>query len=837
MSLNDVLGPIGLSALHEGEYVLVLGSGASVGAKSADGKSLPTGTELAADLVRTYHLNVAPNTPLSYVWEAACHKAGSEEVLRRDYLRPKFDECRPAPFHGLIPTFCWKQVFTFNVDDVIMKAYASAERCLQSAIPVHFDDDYRISDPEEVNIVHLHGMVGASTKPITFAPPAYGLMAVRQKTWWHVFADLFATAPLIVVGASLREPDFETYFAQRRRAWTTTTAPGLFITRDVDDATIATCARLGLVAVELAGADFWPELDRLAPGRLPPGIRIAQRMGPVELLSALSHIPHAATLGRQFLFVRQKDTWPQSDRKPEEFFEGGSPTWSDIRENRDTPLRVVGNVIDSIQRSLAAPRTASAVCLHVLEGTAGCGKTTALMRIAATLAAAATDVLYFVDRERFRDDAVLHFAQSLPPARSFVLVVDSIVEHLAQIRRLVRHYPALGGRCAVLGAERSGRASRVLNELGDLLQPIVHPMLPLQESEAADLAANLRRAAKLGRYVATRDEALARIFVGTGPRDWAGQLLVILLEVVPGVRLHDRLRTEWGGLSEIGCQFYGSVCLAAAAGVPIRSAVVFAALRAPRVSEVFEEVFRGEMRGLVRWNDREYILPRHRVIGDETVSRFMTRDQVFSVSLNLALAVAPYVSKDSIRRKAPETRLAGALMDCDGLIVPKLGERAEEWYDELATAFGWNSRYWEQRALLSVKGGRYARARDFSEQAVGLERHPQTWTTCGFVKLVSAERDPGLSHGARAELLESGVEALEEAIYLAVKWDRYEPHAYHILLSRAVRVSGFLHDKVPDFLLAAIGAHAPAAASEYFSRPEMRQALEDLEAAGVWRQS
>ena len=47
------------------------------------------------------------------------------------------------------------------------------------------------------------------------------------------------------------------------------------------------------------------------------------------------------------------------------------------------------------------------------------------------------------------------------------------------------------------------------------------------------------------------------------------------------------------------------------------------------------------MRELVQWFDHEYLRPRHRVVGEETVRNCMDRKELFSISRRLALALSP----------------------------------------------------------------------------------------------------------------------------------------------------------------------------------------------------
>jgi hypothetical protein len=198
VKLRDVVDEKVANAIRDGAYTIILGAGGSFGAKSKDGRPLPLAGDYARELVSTLGLNIRADTPLPYVWEAAVAKLGSDQALRRISTIPRFLGCEPAQYHRLIPTFAWRRIYVFNVDDVIPVAYFGPNR-LQDALTIHFDQDYREVDPvsDEVQVIYIHGSESFPDLPIIFGPPAYAATATRQHTWWHVFADTFLSQPVI----------------------------------------------------------------------------------------------------------------------------------------------------------------------------------------------------------------------------------------------------------------------------------------------------------------------------------------------------------------------------------------------------------------------------------------------------------------------------------------------------------------------------------------------------------------------------------------------------------------------------------------------------------------
>jgi hypothetical protein len=239
-------------------------------------------------------------------------------------------------------------------------------------------------------------------------------------------------------------------------------------------------------------------------------------------------------------------------------------------------------------------------------------------------------------------------------------------------------------------------------------------------------------------------------------------------------------------------------------------------------------LFEGSLRSLVEWFDREFVRPRHRIIGEQMVLRCITTEELFQISHRLALAISPYVSRNAIMNRTPEARLATVLMDTDGVVMSALGNRVEDWFGRLQTEWGWNSRYWEQRALAAMKARHHSRARDFAEQAVGIERHPLPMTTCALINLSSVEHDVNL-HRTKCEILfQEAVELLDQALRMGLERGFRDMHPYHVLLAHSVRVAKKLYGKIPDALWTKLDFHSDSA-ERYFGRvAEIRKALDRL---------
>jgi hypothetical protein len=94
-------------------------------------------------------------------------------------------------------------------------------------------------------------------------------------------------------------------------------------------------------------------------------------------------------------------------------------------------------------------------------------------------------------------------------------------------------------------------------------------------------------------------------------------------------------------------------------------------------------------------------------------------------------------------QQTAEARLAGRLFDADKVVKPLLQGRYAEFYDLTKTAWQWNSRYWEQRAL-ALADDDLKTAVQHARHAVSIEPHPYTMTTLANLLLRAVDELPGL---------------------------------------------------------------------------------------------
>ena len=183
------------------------------------------------------------------------------------------------------------------------------------------------------------------------------------------------------------------------------------------------------------------------------------------------------------------------------------------------------------------------------------------------------------------------------------------------------------------------------------------------------------------------------------------------------------------------------------------------------------------------------------------------QDLIYEICCALGAYVAPYVNRQAIRRRTPEACLAQRLFDYDDVVSEFIPMRSEQFYLAMKRHWDWNSRYWEQFALLKLDkfinatgSNRFdllAQAISHARHAVQIERHAFCLTTLGRVLLEDAKQN-----SAHPEIsFNEAFDYLDEAIWLEGTNNRVAIHPYMTLfrgVSNFLKQSGSLSSRQLD---------------------------------------
>jgi hypothetical protein len=194
--------------------------------------------------------------------------------------------------------------------------------------------------------------------------------------------------------------------------------------------------------------------------------------------------------------------------------------------------------------------------------------------------------------------------------------------------------------------------------------------------------------------------------------------------------------------------------------------------------------------------DRSYVVPLNATLSSIILNHVAAggRAKIFKTFIDLGNALAPHVNRGAIRRRSPEARLAGRLFDYDQIVRHFLGDLAPSFYEETRQLWQWNSRYWDQVALLnlarfyaapSTELGKDAlvQAVQHARHAVSIEIHPYSLTTLGTILLAQLAPDAAWN----TEIYNEAFERLAEAIDREKHWSHRNPHSFVSLFAGTKR--------------------------------------------------
>ncbi|MBO1326187.1 SIR2 family protein [Acetobacter sp. TBRC 12305] len=754
-----------VSSLRAGQYNLLLGAGFSMDSRNKKG-ILPSGDTLLGELADA---TSARKSSLQRLYQLLT------PPLVQKLITNRFVDAQPGPTAKLMASFVWRRVFTWNVDDVIENVYDN-EQALQRAIPKHFNDVY--TDPlnlEELFVIHLHGFVGQPEKGYVFSRDQYVNQTTKINPWMTVLTQRMLSEPMIIAGSTLDEPDLDYYLALRTgESARDDRGPSILV--EVDDP-IATmlCERHGLLHFVGYSNDFFEYCKSVIPNPPTPAelIPLATR----QLLPVGVSKSTAMSFNADFELVPGV-TKPSTNSR---FMYGHVPNWGDLEANRDIARPLVSDVIVDIEKRLADPIHCARVL--ILSEISGAGKSTVLRRVAFELAKHGIKTLMCSALSRIANTTADVIDLVDGPV---VVVIDNLAEQVTALPDLLDRLekPDVIFVCA----ERSYRMNYIKQVLAGHKFDFIG-QLPMSIPQARRLIERYADAGAIGDHtVVKRKDEFARR-VQDDPIALA--CCRILNDFRPLDRIVDSMTAD---ASKPALERYLAASLAQHCFYGgIRYEILIAAFGAVGATAQFEVNY---PLPLDYYDDaRQFVIPENAILSDKILVRYSTRDPDLTLStfIKLANELAPWVNRETIIARAPEPRLSGRLFDFDSVVSKFLGHDAEKFYEHVKPAWEWNSRYWEQVALLNL--ARYQTSSDHktameylddavtrARHAVAVEHHPFPLTTLGKVLLSEMlARDVN-----RKMSFDEAFERLSEAISIEERRHRVAAQPYSLIFNGVI---------------------------------------------------
>ncbi|PKN93325.1 MAG: hypothetical protein CVU44_10565 [Chloroflexi bacterium HGW-Chloroflexi-6] len=750
--------------LFRGNYNLLLGSGLSLDSKNEDGEFLRSSEKLRLHLCQ---ITDAPeSTTLQRVYALLNSQQKEQEIVK------PYNKCVPGTSIQNVPHYIWRRLFTFNVDDVIENLYRSSTIAKQSIKPINYNYPLEPTPKaNELQAIHLHGWVGEPHQEFVFSHTEYARVMRELNPWTYMLAEILATEPFIISGTSLNEGDLE-YYLSTRNATTPRRdrGPSLLVEPYPTIVTKKDCERFGLILVTATFGDFMQWLRTQFP--TPPTISELIIPNVDSLFEVQPKNAEWLRFFSDFEIVTPKNISTPS--KPVPFLYGRSPEWADLDTHIDIEREDNSKLKKIVDKCFAYDIMEKIIIVLDEPGT---GKSTSLRRIAHDFAMAGIPVFSTKTLSRIDKDIAIKCLSNLKAKRVLILV-DGFADHVDQIFEIMKD-DNVAEKIVVLAAERNYRKpyiDLVLSQVGVK----AYYLSNLSQTECQQLINQYQRYGLIANSDALRKPDQFAMKIRKDP------VAIAICRILNDFRpLDEIIESLWLEAHEDDRLAFLTVALAQYcywAGVRYS---LLQKIMGPNCS--IRRMFSKDvpLRLTQHATENDFVVALHPVVGLKTLQRSSKKDTaeyLFNVFCGLAIGIAPHVNRNAIRNRTPEARLSSRVLDADKVVRPFLGSFAEKLYDNIQSAWAWNSRYWEQRALL-VSENDIDTALQYARHAVAIENHPFTLTTLGKVLLLKMEKS---DVGRESKFLEA-LDVLSEAIRLETYGARISVHPFSVLFEGVVR--------------------------------------------------
>jgi hypothetical protein len=177
------------------------------------------------------------------------------------------------------------------------------------------------------------------------------------------------------------------------------------------------------------------------------------------------------------------------------------------------------------------------------------------------------------------------------------------------------------------------------------------------------------------------------------------------------------------------------------------------------------------------------------------ICRQKNPELVTQVFIDLAIALAPRVNRKEISRRSAASKLSGRLMDFDKIVNVFIPDGAEKFYQSIKTSWDWNSRYWEQCALLKLdhyladksNSSLLEEAIQNARFAYSIESHPLSLTTLAKMLFNAMDEDSNKNK----EAFDEAWGLISQSIEIEANWTNISATAFVVCFSGVIRYVNF----------------------------------------------
>ncbi len=774
------------SQTSKGDLILFTGTGFSAGAMDHNGIPIPSVIEMKRELWQLCYPGEEfdASSSLGDLYGAALQR-GKADLIRMLQARLTVDPDSLPEYYRSFFNFPWFRCYTLNVDDLDC-AVARRFTLERPLLTIHATAAEPADLPgysysaRGLEVVHLNGIIPGPPESLTFSESQYADRIGNQEPWYSRCVVDITSRPVVFVGTVLSESLLwhHLHLRRRREVLGRDLRPtSLLVTKDLPLPRRDILRDLRIEWVQGTAEEFANEILPQLHNEARRGfVFIGQH---VETL-ATDYIPLAGELAAERPNLQT------------EYLLGDEPQWSDLVSGRAVERSHDRSLLVVAEEVLAGKRQSTAIAI---TGTAGTGKSTALMSLALKLSGNGIPVLW-VDKDS--EARPLKMRDRVRSAdRKIVLAIDDADMYGRELVGLLRGLVPGSKDFLFVFAIRSGKLEEVTGAIkatGDVLVH-EHVVPPLTDPDIDGLIQVLSRNNRLGILTGASPSERRKAF-----RDQAGrQLLVAMIQATSGVNFERKAQDEYVELDASQKYPYGLIAVATSLRYSLSKDEVLLA-QGDSAEEALLAIDRLAARHLIitSQSKNEYRC-RHRVIADLVFDKLKELAEMTEVLAGLAWALASKVAPN-LDRHTRTPRFLARVINHDFLLGSIGFMDARQLYSRLEAILGWDYHYWLQRGSLEVEAGDIRKAENFLGAARSLGSADfRVETAYAYMLMRKAWEAPQDLHAE--EFLETGIRDLD---YVIEHWGRISEYPYHVLGSQGlawVHRSSWNREKKRVFLL------------------------------------
>ncbi len=620
-----------INDVKQGNVVLFLGAGSSIGATDSEGNDIPDARKLADILVNEYLGDEYKGVPLLKAAELAISQKNLFSV--QDYIASIFSEFHPAEFHLSIPKFFWTAIYTTNFDLVIQRAYDKVDNGLQNLEPFVQNSDWideKLKNEDSIPYTKLHGCITHTRNPLIpliLSTEQYISHRKGRKFLFERFSHHASQFPVVYVGSKIEDFDIRAILYELKE--NETVLPRSYIVLPSFKPAEKTFWESNSIScLEMTFEEFLSKLD----GNIPKEDRGKRRDKTKDYCHPICSrfkekdvdVPDAVKtlLSRDVEYVNA-DIKPNV-LLPQQFYKGYFKDFAPIINKYDIRRQITDSIIAEVflEEEIEKDSTEEFI---LLRGHAGSGKSVLLRRIAWDSAVDFDRLCLWINTELFPDYEAVKELHRICEERIFVFI-DPVNKYQEVIQLWLSRARKDKLPLTIIGAERNHEWNIACAELHPFTTEIFD-LAYLKEKEIEELLIKLKEYKCLGYLEGLSVEKQKEEFVKRAGR----QLLVALYEATLGKGFPEIILDEYNSIASTQAKsMYLTISVLHRLNIPVRAGLI-SRIHNITFGEFMEKLFKPLELIIFAYEDRfirDYVyVSRHPMVSEMLFEQALSNEQ------------------------------------------------------------------------------------------------------------------------------------------------------------------------------------------------------------------